>query len=72
MQIFTVDRDFLYFWRTYSGVEVDYVEEKDGLVSGFEFKWSSKSNRTPQAWKEATGDAPWQVVNPENAEKFIL
>ena len=28
-----------YFWRTYTGVEVDYVEEANGTLSGFEMQY---------------------------------
>jgi predicted AAA+ superfamily ATPase len=28
-----------YFWRNHNGREIDYVEEKDGQFSAFEFKW---------------------------------
>ena len=31
-----------YFWRTYSGAELDLIEEKDGQLHGFEFKMKSK------------------------------
>lgn len=62
----------MYFWRTYSGVEVDYVEEKEGSLTGYEFKWSSNAIRVPQTWNEATDGAHLQVVNNENFESFIL
>jgi len=29
-----------YFWRTYDKKEIDYIEERDGVLSGFEFKWN--------------------------------
>ncbi|MBU0473478.1 MAG: ATP-binding protein [Bacteroidetes bacterium] len=29
----------MYFWRTKQQQEVDFVEEKDGIISGYEFKW---------------------------------
>lgn len=32
-----------YFWRTYAGKEIDLVEEKDGALNAFEFKWSKNS-----------------------------
>ena len=33
-----------YFWRTHSGAELDYVEERNGKLIGYEFKWKSKSS----------------------------
>ena len=33
----------MYFWRTYDQQEIDLVEERDGRLFGYEFKWSLKS-----------------------------
>ena len=30
----------MYFWRTYSGQEIDLVEEREGKLFGYEIKWS--------------------------------
>lgn len=35
-----------YFWRTHSGVEIDFVEERAGKLFGFECKWSSTKSVT--------------------------
>ena len=29
-----------YFWRTAQKQEIDYIEEKDGGLSAYEFKWN--------------------------------
>ena len=29
-----------YFWRTYDQKEIDYLEEADGILAGYEFKWN--------------------------------
>ncbi|MGE5602850.1 MAG: ATP-binding protein, partial [Nitrososphaerales archaeon] len=29
----------VYFWRTYDQKELDYVEERGGVLRGYEFKW---------------------------------
>lgn len=31
-----------YFWRTYDQKELDYVEEREGRLFGYEFKWQGK------------------------------
>jgi len=33
-----------YFWRTKQMQEIDYIEEKDGKITAFEFKWNPKRN----------------------------
>ncbi|MBL0009172.1 MAG: ATP-binding protein [Saprospiraceae bacterium] len=62
----------MYFWRTYSGAEVDFVEEKDGLVTGYEFKWQSKSSSAPKAWMDTYGQESWKVIDKENFGEFVL
>ena len=35
-----------YFFRTYDGLEVDLVEEKEGKLFGCEIKWSARNSRS--------------------------
>lgn len=38
----------IYFWRSYAGQEVDYIEEASGKFEAFEFKWGqAKKIKTP-------------------------
>lgn len=61
-----------YFWRTYAGQEIDYLEERDGSLFGFEFKWSENSRvHSPKSWREAYPQASWQKVTPENYLDFV-
>lgn len=55
-----------YFWRTYSGAEIDLVEERDGILHGYEMKWGSRKRKPPKSWKEAYPQSTFQSVNPEN------
>lgn len=61
-----------FFWRTYTGAELDYVEERDGRLHGFEFKFSNRLARQPKAWLETYSEASFQTVNRENYLDFIL
>lgn len=61
-----------YFWRTYKRQEIDWVEERDGRLSGFEFKWGSKIPSVPPEWREAYPDASFTVVNRSSFLDFIL
>jgi len=57
----------LYYWRTRSGSEVDFVEESGGRLRGFECKWSERARvRTPTAFLEAYPEATFEVVTPQN------
>ena len=33
----------LYFWRTHNQKEIDLIEEENGMLRTYEFKWSGKS-----------------------------
>lgn len=61
-----------YYWRTYTGAELDYVEERDGLVKGFEFKFNQKIVRAPQSWTETYPDASFETINRDNYLDFLL
>ncbi len=60
-----------FFWRTWSGKEVDFVEERDGKLLGYEFKWSSKTKRPPRLWLDSYPQATWEVVDRANYLDFI-
>ena len=61
-----------YFWRTYTGAEVDYIEDTGTVFSGYECKWGVRKTRVLQAWNAAYPDASWEVVNQENFLDFVL
>jgi len=61
-----------YFWRTYEGKEIDMVEEKDGILNGFEFKWGGKKIKVPALWKETYPESGYQVISRENFLEFVL
>lgn len=55
-----------YFWRTYDGAEIDYLEEAEGQLVGFECKWMAKGWRVPGAFTTAYPGAVAHMVNREN------
>lgn len=61
-----------YFWRTYDRQEIDLVEERDGKLYAFEFKWNPKNVKAPKAWQDAYPDAEYQVVSKENFLEFLI
>ena len=63
-----------YFWRTRRQHEIDYIEEEDGILQAYEFKWNTrKANaKCPEAFKTAYPDANYKVITPENIEEFLL
>lgn len=66
------ERANFYFWRNYSGSEVDLVEECGGGLRAFEFKWGNKRPGVPKSFAEAYPEALYGVVNQENYLEFLL
>jgi hypothetical protein len=62
----------MYFWRTYDRQEIDIVEEKDGVLHGYECKWSPGKKRIPPAWRQAYPEAGYTVVTRENFLDFVV
>lgn len=62
----------MYFWRTYSQQEVDMVEERDGKLFGYEFKWSTKKQiSAPKDWISTYANATFEVITPDNYLDFV-
>lgn len=62
----------MYFWRTLTQSEVDYVEEIDGRLHAAEIKWnSSRKARLPAPFMAAYPDTLFTVVNPETYQGFL-
>jgi uncharacterized protein len=60
-----------YFWRTYTGAEIDYIEEKNGMLSAYEIKHNSKIVKSPQTWTETYPDSSFDTINLENFFRFL-
>ncbi|MCA9333927.1 ATP-binding protein [Candidatus Saccharibacteria bacterium] len=63
----------MYFWRTRTQQEIDYVEEVDGQLIGYEFKWgATKPLRPPQTFLEAYPGSAVERVDRSNYWQFLL
>lgn len=61
-----------YFWRTYDQKEIDWVEEREGKLFGYEIKWGDKKIKEPKLWRETYKNAEYKVINQENYLEFIV
>ena len=61
-----------YFWRTYTGAEIDYIEEREGKLFAYEIKVKSKKIKAPQTWLQTYPDANFKLITTENFLEFIL
>jgi len=60
-----------YFWRTYDQKELDWVEEREGELFGYEFKWKKEKAHAPKLWKETYKNASFETISQNNYLKFI-
>ena len=61
-----------YFWRTYDQKEIDWVEEREGKLFGYEIKWGDKKSKEPKLWKETYSNAEFKIINRENYLDFVI
>jgi predicted AAA+ superfamily ATPase len=60
-----------YFWRTKQQQEIDYVEESDGKITGFEFKWNPKvKSKIPASFVE-TYQASVEIISKDKFREFV-
>ena len=59
-----------WFWRVHTGAELDYLEEADGQLSAFEFKWGDKPAKMPSGFAEAYPGSSFALVNQANWQDF--
>ena len=60
----------MYFWRTKQQQEIDFVEESNGQIVGFEFKWNTKKTKFPQNFIE-TYKAEGILIHRKNFREFV-
>lgn len=60
-----------YFWRTHDQAEIDYIEEQDGVLKAYEFKWKDRNARFPESFINAYPNNQTQLINHENFEPFV-
>lgn len=67
------DYSQLYFWRTKQQQEIDLIEEKDGRLSAFEFKWNAKkSSKLPSSFENNYSNIEYKIINRENFWEFVV
>ena len=68
----TNERANFYFWRTNVGQEIDLIEEKEGKLFAFEFKWASKEKMMfPKTFTKNYPQAQLQLISKENFIDFM-
>jgi len=61
-----------YFWRTTQQQEIDYIEERDGQLNCYEFKWNAnKKTSLSTTFSNNYQNSSFKIINPENFMDFI-
>jgi predicted AAA+ superfamily ATPase len=62
-----------WFWRTHAQQEIDYVEERDGTLRAWEFKWrATRPPRIPRSFVDAYPNCVTGHVTADTVEDFLL
>ena len=61
-----------FFWRTHQRQEIDYIEEFDGILHAYEFKWNPvKKARFPKTFINTYPNHQLETVNRKNYREFV-
>jgi len=61
-----------YFYRRYSGAEIDYIEQEGGFYNAYEFKWSVKKQaKFPLSFLSSYTKNTSNLVNASNFLEFV-
>lgn len=62
-----------YFWRTHTRQEIDRIEEKDGRLFAYEYKYSRpKKESPPPLFTKNYPEASFQIIHKDNYLEYIL
>jgi predicted AAA+ superfamily ATPase len=62
-----------WYWRTKDQKEIDFIEESDGLIKAYEFKWNPKAKvKRPIQFLEAYPSSEFKSIDQDNIESFLL
>ncbi len=62
----------VYFWRTHDQQEIDYLEERNNYLTGFEFKWQGKETyKPPKIFTETYPNSQIELISSANFRKLI-
>lgn len=60
-----------YFWRTYDQKEIDLVEERDGRLFGYEFKWDKGKFSAPKEFLKTYQNSTAELITKNNYHDFL-
>ena len=61
-----------YFWRTHDRAEIDYIEEREGKLFAYEFKWKGGKARFPKSFQAAYPNHVLLELSVDNYVDFVM
>ncbi|MDP2860703.1 MAG: ATP-binding protein [bacterium] len=61
-----------FFWRTWGGQEIDLLEEREGELFAYEFKYKEAKVKKPEKFLAAYPQSSFQVISKENFLDFVV
>lgn len=62
-----------WFWRTTQQQEIDYLEESDGQLTAYEFKWNpTKKARISRTFTNSYHNTKIETINRENFSDYLI
>lgn len=62
----------IYFWRTHDKQEIDYIEDAEGELHAFEFKWKEQKYKAPSKFVNFYPNATVSLIHHGNFNDFLL
>jgi len=60
-----------FFWRTYTQKEIDYLEERDGILHAYEMKFSGKTAKVPAPFIQNYPNSVFTGITRDNFYGFL-
>ena len=61
-----------FYWRLYTGAEIDLIEESEGRVCAYEIKANKRLSPSPKTWSETYPQATFQTINMDNWLEWVV
>lgn len=62
----------IFYWRTHDKKEIDYIEENNGQINGYEFKWKPSKYKKPQIFLDTYKNSSITVIDSTNFWQFLV
>jgi predicted AAA+ superfamily ATPase len=63
----------LWYWRTKEQKEIDCIEESDGQITAYEFKWNPTAKyKIPKLFLDTYQGSQFKIIHKDNLEEYLM